>query len=100
MTRNPPTVSFEYIHPLNFQNWAIEEFRENLCFTRSNDRKTTFEWPKVVFEVISPGFRCRFQDIVICEILRKTVPKAHSQSSTQTDNFTQATHVTNITSAS
>ena len=37
--------------PLNFQNRAIGGFWENARFIRSNGRKTTFEWPKVVSEV-------------------------------------------------
>ena len=37
--------------PLNFQNRAIAGFWENARFIRSNGRKTTFEWPKVVSEV-------------------------------------------------
>ena len=42
--------------PLNFQNRAIAGFWENARFIRSNGRKTTFEWPKVVSEVIFPRF--------------------------------------------
>ena len=48
--------------PLNFQNRAIGGFWENARFIRSNGRKTTFEWPKVVSEVISP----RFWGVVLC----------------------------------
>ena len=42
--------------PLNFQNRAIAGFWENARFIRSNGRKTTFEWPTVVSEVIFPRF--------------------------------------------
>ena len=42
--------------PLNFQNRAIGGFWENARFIRSNGRKTTFEWLKVVSEVILPRF--------------------------------------------
>ena len=42
--------------PLNFQNQAIGGFWENTRFIRSNGRKTTFEWAKVVSEVIFPRF--------------------------------------------
>ena len=42
--------------PLNFQNRAIGGFWENARFIRSNGRKTTFEWPTVVSEVIFPRF--------------------------------------------
>ena len=42
--------------PLNFQNRAIGGFWENARFIRSNGRKTTFEWPKVVSKVIFPRF--------------------------------------------
>ena len=42
--------------PLNFQNRAIGGFWENARFIRSNGRKTIFEWPKVVSEVIFPRF--------------------------------------------
>ena len=42
--------------PLNFQNRAIGGFWENARFIRSNGWKTTFEWLKVVSEVIFPRF--------------------------------------------
>ena len=42
--------------PLDFQNWDIGGFWANARFILSNGRKTTFEWPKVVSEVIFPRF--------------------------------------------
>ena len=42
--------------PLKWQNRAIGGFWENARFIRSNGRKTTFEWPTVVSEVIFPRF--------------------------------------------
>ena len=42
--------------PLNFQNRAIGGFWEIARFIRRNGRKTTFEWPKVVSEVIFHRF--------------------------------------------
>ena len=42
--------------PLNFQNRAIAGFWENARFISSNDRKTTFEWPKLVSKASFPRF--------------------------------------------
>ena len=36
-------------------NISLGSERENTRFVRSNGRKTTFEWPKVVSEVIFPA---------------------------------------------
>ena len=43
-------------HQKKFQNRDIGGFWENARFVRSNGRKTTFEWPKVVSEVSFPRF--------------------------------------------
>ena len=43
-------------HQKKFQNRAIRGFWENVRFVRSNGRKNTFEWPKVVSEVSFPRF--------------------------------------------
>ena len=48
-------------HPTKFQNRDIAGFLENLCFVRSNGRKTTFEWPKVVSEVLQSVFVFSFR---------------------------------------
>ena len=42
--------------PLNIRNRDIAGFCENARFVRSNGWKTTFKWPKVVSEVITPRF--------------------------------------------
>ena len=43
-------------HNKKFKNRATRAFRENVRFVRSNGRKTTFGWPKVVSEVSFPRF--------------------------------------------
>ena len=43
-------------HQKKFQNRDIGGFWEIVRFVRSNGRKTTFEWPKVVSEVSFPRF--------------------------------------------
>ena len=63
--------------------FVLSYFGENTRFVRSDGRKTTFEWPKVVSEVSFPAFwgvirsikvvsvfrfgdrKCRFRDIAI-----------------------------------
>ena len=67
---------------------AVSKILRIARFVRSNGRKTTFEWPKVVSEVSFPSFlgvfrsmkvvsvfcfgdrKCRFQDIAIRAFLR------------------------------
>ena len=66
--------------PNFFKSCATRGFWENVRFIRSNGRKTTFEWPKVVSVVSFPRFwgvlciakcfrfgdrKCRFRDIAI-----------------------------------
>ena len=76
-------------HQKKFQNRDIGGFWENVRFVRSNGRKTTFEWPKVISEVsfltccgvfrsikVVSVFRfgdqkCRFRDMAIRTLLCK-----------------------------
>ena len=45
-----------YFTPQKNKNWALRAFWEIARFICRNGRKNTFEWPKVVSEVIFPRF--------------------------------------------
>ena len=51
-------------------NISLGSERENTRFVRSNGRKTTFEWPKVVSEVIFPAFWGVFRSIKVVSVFR------------------------------
>ena len=51
-------------------NISLGSERENTRFVRSNGRKTTFEWPKVVSELSFPSFWGVFRSIKVVSVFR------------------------------